>query len=140
MKAEEKISAAKRPDSAALVWVRHTSLVDGDGDPVVIQVPRAQLPAYIAQGYKAMPAELVDSLKETPAEKPTGVKAATETKVPAPQPEPEDQPEIDELEEIEDQPETVNETETDNGEGGKVDSDQQKDGLRVSGRGRGGKG
>lgn len=122
MEASKKIEAAKRPNSAALVWVEHPSFVDNDGDPVVIQVPITQLAAHIAQGYKAMNIAKVEAAKE-PAVKPKGVKSAD-----------------DELEQIEEETETVNETETDNGKGRKVDSSQQKDGLPVSSRGRGGKG
>ena len=52
MNTSEKIAAAK--PSRNLVWMKHESMLDPDGHPVVIQVPQHHVQAYADQGYKAM--------------------------------------------------------------------------------------
>jgi hypothetical protein len=75
MKASEKLKVRLKHGN---VWVTNDTMQDPEGDPVIIQVPKAAVPAYVDQGYRPLKDEEIN-----PAEKPAAVKPAKEVEEPA---------------------------------------------------------
>jgi len=71
MKASEKLKVRLKHGN---VWVTNDTMQDPEGDPVIIQVPKAAVPAYVEQGYRPLKDEEIN-----PAETPAAVKSANDT-------------------------------------------------------------